>query len=83
MGGGGGSGGFACWYAWKDSAAYSACWKIKFVSITPRACRPWCVSWNPSLASVKGAKRKNDIIVIMENRLMLSKLPCNTITQCN
>jgi hypothetical protein len=71
-----GGGVMTCWYIWNDRAAYSACWKIKLVSTTPRADKPLCVSWNPSLASVKGASKKKDMMVMMENRLMLSKAPC-------
>jgi len=61
-----------CWYAWKQNAAikdlvYTCC---KF---SPADCRNVGVTLTPSVSKVTGAKRKNDMTVIIEKRVMLSR----------
>ena len=65
----------ACWYAWKQTAARMACFMTTF-GARPAARMAPGVNWTPSTNSATGASRKKEMMVMQENRLMLSSVPC-------
>jgi hypothetical protein len=61
-----------CWYAWKQNAAINdlvyICLRFK-----PADCKNAGLTLTPSVSKATGAKRKNDMTVMIEKRLMLSR----------
>lgn len=56
----------------------SACFMTRSVLTIPKDLRAVGVTKKPSFRRAKGASRKNDRMVMMENRLMLSREPCKS-----
>lgn len=77
-----------CWYAWKQTPASSVFLMISVLLAMPRDCIAEGVNLTPSNRRVTGAKMKNDMMVMMLNRLMLSNRtdPCmgehHTVSMC-